>query len=563
MSENNENKLVGEVQLQIHTKINKLLTKEDIFEYLKKEEDISINNWDQIPSPYDFKNMEKAVNIYMNAIQSNMKIKVVHDSDADGLGTYLLSWYFYSTFYYSNLELLIVDRKKGYGLIPEHIEDNCLIITADNGITAIEACKKAKSLNNCKIIITDHHQVDSHFGLPDADAIINPWIPNCEFKYKEINGTFVYWFFLKAIQEKFNINLDMKTFLPELTLTTISDVMPLIHINRFIVKEGLKQFKHSDRRWVKTFIETHKIQEPLAEDLAFKIIPSLNVTSRLTKADESAIFLIQPEYMSSHQWFGYLNNLNNQRKKLQENLLKLIENRYSSWLEYPFIIIPGTEEEGFHKGLLGPIAGRLVEKYKKPALVLVKTKGSDYFSGSGRSVGDVDILSIVKNNNFVLQDKTGGHKVACGVAVQHQNFNYFWHYCINEVIKIPRDYFKEYEYVLGKINLREIDLELYENIKSFEPFGEGYKRPTFLVKGQVKNPKKLGKDATHMSFYLEDGLGARVKCLYFFTPEEIKTGSYSFLCTIQKDEGFNNSEPNVCLYIKKIVPIMEWEKESE
>ena len=528
---------------------NEILDQEKILTILNERVDDSITSFDQIPSPFLFKQMQTAVSLYMNALTTNKKIKMVHDSDADGLGTYLESWYFYSSFYYKNIELIIVDRHEGYGLLPKHIEDDCLIITADNGITAIEACKLAKTKNNCQVIITDHHQVDSFYGLPEADAIINPWVDGETFPYKEINGTFVYWFFLKAIQETLQFQFDMWTFLPELTLTTISDVMPLIHINRFIVKQGLVYMKTSNRRWVQTFINTHKLEEILAEDLAFKIIPSINVTNRLTKADESALFLIQEDYISSTQWFGYLNNLNSRRKKMQEDLFKTIEVKYKQWLEQPFIIIPGNETDGFHKGILGPTAGRIVEKYKRPALVLCNKDGS--FSGSGRSLGSVNILEIVKNNEFINQNKTGGHTMACGVSLTADKLNPFWNHCQSEIAKIPKEDFEGVNTVLGKLNLRDITLDLYYAIKQYEPYGEGYPRPEFLIRGKAKEVKKLGKDGTHVKFALEDGLGAKVTCLYFFADTQIKANeNYSLICTIQKDT-FNGAD-NVCLFVESV-----------
>lgn len=534
--------------------IDGFLNQDDIINYLNKNVDNSITEWNQIPSPFLFKNMDKAISIYKEALLNNTKIKIVHDSDADGLGTYLLSWYFYSSFYYKNVELIIVERSKGYGLIPEHIEDNCLIITADNGITAIDACKKAKTLSNCKVIITDHHQVDSFFGLPEADCIINPWLPDCDFPYKEINGTFVYWFFLNAVNLTFDFNYDMKSFLPELTLTTISDVMPLIHINRFIVKEGLTHLPKSERRWVKTFLISENLKEPNAEDLAFKIIPSINVTGRLTKADESAYFLIQEEHIASTQWLRYLNTLNKLRKKSQEDLFKFIELNYSQWLKEKFIIIPGMDKNIFKKGLLGPTAGRLAEKYNKPTIVLVLNNG--VFSGSGRSVGSIDILSIIKENSFVIQEKTGGHKAACGVSFNEAQLNNVLNHCREKINLISEKEFESCFTILGKLNIRDITTDLYNAIKNFEPFGEGFKRPEFSIRGVAKDIKKLGKDGTHLSFYLHDGLGSKIKCLYFFATDEIKANKmYNVICNIQYD-NFNGAD-NTCLYVKKLVDLLQ------
>lgn len=549
----------------INKKIDGFLDPALIEKYLETNVDNSITNWNQLPHYSNFLGMDEAIELFTKVITSNKHIRFVHDSDVDGIGTYLITYGLLTFFNIENCSIIITNRKEGYGFIPKHLDglnEGDLVITADNGITSHPACDLAKQMN-VNVIITDHHQVDQHKGNPDA-IIVDPHQANCPFPYKDINGTFVYWYFIKAIVEKFKIQINMiEYFLPELMLTTISDVMPLIHINRFVVKEGLKMIKTGiiNKVWLQTYLSTVK-GEITSEALAFGFIPSLNAPGRLTKAEDTAYFMVDQNPITSKQWFDYLQSINNDRKNKQFLLKKLIEEQYGSWLSQDFILVPGLESHtDFQKGILGPTAGNLAEHYKKPALVLrehTNDKGESFYSGSGRSVGDVNILGILKDSPHIVQDKTGGHKAACGVCIPKENLNDFFLYLQKQTKLIPKELFKSDKHVLGRLHLADIDWELFETIKKFEPYGQGFKRPQFLVKGKVKNLTKT-KDKKHMFFKLEDGLGTTIRCAWFNNTQEIKVGTEQTLCvTIQHDDFKTPEKKELMLFVRSLGDFTDW-----
>ena len=535
-----------------------LVTPEFLENYLRTNCDESVTSIDQFPSPFLFKGMVEAVNIFIWAIRNNKRILCVHDSDCDGVGTFMVATEFFKLLGYNNVEFFIVKRAEGYGFIPKNITERQIrpdvVITSDNGITshaAVELCNQM----GIYTIITDHHQVN-HLGVPNASAVIDPHQPGCTFPYKDINGTFVYWYFYKAIADTMQLHFRDYWFdlmIAEITLTTISDVMPLRHINRFIVKYGLKQFFVSQRSWVKTFTEGKK--ELLAEDLSFGLIPAINSAARLADAGDAANFLYSPNYGIAKQWFGYLTNLNENRKARQEALDLEIGTNYGAWTNQSFIVIPGRGEK-FHKGILGPQSGRVAEKFNKPTILMTLSHDGKYYSGSGRSVGTIDLLGIVKSSKYVDLNKSGGHKAACGVTVPVENFKGFWEDVQIATRDLPKEQFRPKIEAIGKLPINYVSADLYLQIKAWEPFGEGYQKPAFVAEGMIKEVKLIGKLKNHMKGFIEDGLGARIPFMWFFFNEQLKSNEKRrFLYVIAKDDfaSEKSGELEICIHIKNII----------
>ena len=540
------------------------LNQEQILKILESKVDDSITSWDQIPHYSTMLNIDKAVARFIKAINNNERILMVHDSDADGLGTYMLSIvYFYGFLKYDNIEVIITDRSNGYGFVPKYINDRIgtdreptLIITADNGITSIDACLRAEELS-IDVIITDHHLVDSKRGLPHA-IVVDPHQEGCPFEYKHINGTFVYWYFLWAVNDIAKTPCNMREeFLPELCLTTISDVMPLTGINRFIVKEGLKIFPTHPRQWVRTFYQYFDKPNVTAEDLSFNLIPSINVTSRLTNAEESAMFLTRESYVESMQWLSYIHTLNDTRKAKQEELMLTINGLYNSWIDQPFILVPG---ENFEKGILGPTAGRLAQAHHKPTIILSKNKAGTIYSGSGRSVGEVDLLGLVKDNPYVISDKVGGHKMACGVSLLVENLIPFWTQLQADTMALHPDMYIDTSIEpFGILNLRDIDWNLFIAMEQYQPFGQKFKKPTFYARGKFTKVNKMGKQKNHYSMQIVDGLGCEIRGVWFFYNGEIKSGkNYSFVFSIAHETFKPKTPEDITIRIEKLITDVEW-----
>lgn len=535
-----------------------IVTEEFLDNYLRTNCDESVTSIDQFPCPFLFKGMKEAVNAFLWAIKNNKRILCVHDSDCDGVGTFMVATEFYKLINYTNVEFLIVKREEGYGFIPKNITDRQikpdLVITSDNGITANDAVNLCNQMG-IYTIITDHHQV-GHKGVPNATAVIDPHQPGCTFPYKDINGTFVYWYFYKAIADTMLLpfrNYWFDLMIAEITLTTISDVMPLKHINRFIVKYGLPKFFTSQRAWVKTFTEGKK--ELTAEDLSFGLIPAINSAARLADAGDAANFLFSPNYGVAKQWFGYLTNLNENRKLRQEALDVEIGTNYKEWTDQAFIIIPGRGEK-FHKGILGPQSGRVAEKFNKPTILMTLSHDGKYFSGSGRSVGSIDLLGLVKSSKYVDLNKSGGHKAACGVTIPIENFQGFWQDVQIATRDIPKEQFRPKILAMGRLPINKVSVELFLLIKKFEPFGEAFQKPAFVDEGIIKEVKLIGKLKNHMKGFIEDGFGARVPFMWFFFNEQLKSGERRrFTYVIAKDDfaSEKSGEIEICIHIKNII----------
>ena len=527
-------------------------------QYLISNCDESVTSISQFPNPFLFKGMKEAVDLFIWAMKNQKRILCVSDSDADGVGTFMVFTEFFKQIGYNNVEFIIVKRTEGYGFIPKNIMDRQikpdLVITADNGITAHAACELCNQMG-IFTIITDHHQVN-HKGVPKATAVIDPHQPGCQFPYKDINGTFVIWYFFKAVADTMLLPFRDYWFdlmIAEITLTTISDVMPLKNINRFIVKYGLPRFFYSNRPWVKVFTEGRT--EVLAEHLSFGLIPSINAAARLADALDAANFMYSPSYEIAKQWLAYLTSLNDNRKQKQEALDSEIGTRYEDWLKTPFIIVPGQGEK-FHKGILGPCSGRVSEKYNKPSIIMTLSHDGKYFSGSGRSVGSIDLLGIVKQSPNVDLEKSGGHKAACGVTVPVEKFQNFW-YDIQAATKdIPKEAYRPKLEAIGKLSINKVSPELYLSIGKFEPFGEGFQKPAFCTEAIFKEVKLIGKLKNHMKGILEDGFGSRVPFMWFFFNEEIKSGEKrKFMFQIAKDDfaSEKSKELEVCIHVKSII----------
>jgi single-stranded-DNA-specific exonuclease len=514
---------------------------EDIIPILeaKLNAEPQVSSLDEFPSPYELHDMDTAVDIFTKAVAANKKIKLIIDSDCDGLGTYTLWYNFFTHFPYKNIELKITNRKQGYGFIPDHVDDDTgLYITSDNGITAVDATKAANE-KGAEVIICDHHQPSEKLGLPKAAAIIDPYHPEDTFEYKDISGTFVLWFFLKALVEKYNIDIDVyEEFKAELAITTVSDVMPLNkHINRFVVQDFINNInEHGDhhRTYVKTFLEEVNAN-PTAESFAFGLIPMINATQRMTKADHGAMFLVAPDKKSSLEWFNYIKSLNDQRKERQQTLLSYIEKYYKEYINKPFIVIPGKFQKEY-AGVLGVISGRLAETNAKPTIVMNYNEAKKQYSGSGRSIGDLDIMSVLKDNPYIVN--VGGHKQALGITVSEDQFNNFYNKLQEDIQKVDPDILNPIILPTGRIPINKINWDFFEVLNKFEPFGHRFKKPVFVTRVVIKSSGLMGKQRNHLRFVVTDKSNMiSFSGVRFFTEEVPEVGvTYDMYFTMAKDD---------------------------
>jgi single-stranded-DNA-specific exonuclease len=465
-----------------------MLTKEKIKQILSSRiEELSASN---LPHFLLLNDIEIAAKRIVKAIENNEKIVVVGDYDVDGVSSSAIMKLFFEKIGV-DIEVVIPDRfEEGYGLsvkLLDRVEAD-LIITVDNGITSFEAANECKK-RGIDLIITDHHtpliigereKVEGRrdeIVLPDALAIVNPKLSN-DFPFKEICGAEVAWYLCAAIKSEMKLKTDLREYTDILALAIIADIMPLTHMNRTLVNMGLKRLNKTGKPFSKA-LKRFFNKEFRSEDIAFQIAPRLNATGRMAHANTAFLFLISKDENVAYELLMELDKLNNLRKKTEKEAVEAIEE-----ISDDFIIVKGD----YHEGVVGIIASRLVHKYKKPAIVFCEKDG--ILKGSGRSLGNIDIFSLVNECKDLLEG-FGGHKMACGLSLREENFEKFKKLLNQKISKYNEDDFFIEDYVLGELPFKEIDIELLDMLQKFEPFGEGNPKPKFIANAKIEHIQNL------------------------------------------------------------------------
>lgn len=454
------------MKLLDHQEIEKILQKRfegDFFHHLK-----------DLPHPHTLKDSKIGAEIVKEVIQQNQEILIVGDYDTDGILSVVIMMSFFNSIGYQNVRYYIPNRfKDGYGIKVHLLQQlisskfNGVIITVDNGITALEVgeyCKK----NKIKLIITDHHLPQEK--LPLADAIIDPQQPDCNFAQKSICGASVAWYFCNAIKIALKLSLPMTELLKYVAIATISDLMPLTHINKILVKKGIEVFQNSTKKTdllLKTLFKTPYFD---SQDIGFSLTPLLNSAGRLGDAKIVVDFFLSNQESEIYHIFNQLKNLNQQRKDLVE---KMVLESKDFVKENQHCIV--AYKEDWNEGVLGIIAAKLTEKYQKPAFAF-KLENS-ILKGSGRSDGKIDIFQTLLEHSDLFLD-FGGHSEAIGLSLAHKNLDAF----LDSFKNIKPLTKKNQNYILGQINLNSIDQKLMQILQKFQPYGQGNPYPHFIIK---------------------------------------------------------------------------------
>ncbi len=455
-----------------------------------------------IPNPSLLKDVKKASQRVVKAIQNNEKITVVGDYDVDGVTSTSIAKLFFQDINYP-LECIIPNRfTDGYGVNAKILQrvDADVVFTVDNGISAVEAAQICKD-RGIDLIITDHHTVGDI--VPDAFAIVNPKQKDCTYPFKEICGAQVAWLFFAQIKNDLGLNINMSSYLDLLALAIIADIMPLININRAMVKAGLKRLQQGHRpstQIISEFINKSKIS---SEDIAFGIAPRINSAGRLKDASIALNFLTAQNLHEAFIGFENLSNLNEQRKDTEATCT---ESAIYDVNEDDKIIVVASDD--WHEGVVGIVASRLVNRFEKPAIVL--SVDGEIAKGSARSLGGVNIFNLIKESSSKLI-KFGGHKMAAGLSINVDDLDEFRKEINKNAKKLDEKDFLPLDTHLGEIESSEIDFELLELFDKFEPFGEANPRPKFITKeAHVLGVKYFGKEQNHSRINLKFNLQDRM-----------------------------------------------------
>ncbi|MDO4306998.1 MAG: single-stranded-DNA-specific exonuclease RecJ [Eubacteriales bacterium] len=487
---------------------------------------------EELPSPWRLKDMEKAADILTEKIRGKKKIRIIGDYDIDGVtSTYILIKSLRCLG--AEADTYIPDRiTDGYGMHKQLIlqaeaDGIDTIVTCDNGIAASGeiALAKAKGMT---VIVTDHHEIPYEdkegkriFKIPPADAVINPKQPDCPYPSKNICGAVVAWKLVWALYEKFGLSKSSALeFLEFAAIATVGDVMDLQGENRIIVKEGLRHLPNTSNPGLRALIRANGLEggRISAYHIGFVLGPCINASGRLDTASRSLALFLAGDADTAARLAGDLTALNQSRKALteqgKEKAVTLVETTDMGNDRVLVVYLPEC-----HESLAGIIAGRLREKYNKPAFVL--TKGEEGVKGSGRSIEAYFMYEeLVKCAD--LLEKFGGHPMAAGLSLKEENIEHFRRR-LNENCTLTEDDLTPKVVIDVPMPLAYADRNLVEQISLLEPFGKGNTKPLFAEKGlRVLGLRIFGKNHNVAKMQLLDARGNVTDAVYFGEAEEFK-----------------------------------------
>jgi single-stranded-DNA-specific exonuclease len=483
-------------------------------------------DFDKLHNPKEMKDLQKAVDIIVEKIALNKKIRIVGDYDVDGvISIYIL--YTALKRCGANIDYEIPDRiKDGYGIniniIKEAKEDEVdTILTCDNGIAAIEQIEYAKKLG-ITVIVTDHHDIpfvedeneNRKFISSKADAIVNPKQKECNYKFKQLCGAGVAFKLVEVLYENFKIDKkECFEFIEFLAIATVCDVVDLVDENRIFVRKGLEFINSTTNIGLRELINQCELNEKALTvyHLGFIIGPCINASGRLDTAKRGLKLLLSKDEREAVEFAKELINLNEERKNMTidgvEAAIEIIERNQMVNDKVFVVYIPDV-----HESLAGIIAGRIREKYNVPTLII--TKSEDGVKGSGRSIEEYNMFEeLVKCKD--LLDKFGGHPMAAGFSLKEENIDEFRKRLNENATLVDEDLLKKVT-IDCVLPLDSIDYQLINDLQKLEPFGKANSKPLFAEKNiNILKAAILGKNNNVLKLKLKTKLNNVVDAIYF------------------------------------------------
>ena len=443
-----------------------------------------------LPKPEQLTNLQEIAKRLKQAINQKKRIVIVGDYDVDGVVSCAILQDFFTRVDYPIYVEIPHRFLDGYGLSEKIVKRlQCdVILTVDNGINALEAAKICREL-----LITDHHTPQEL--LPEA-LICNPKLSK-DFPEPEICGACVAWYLCAALKAEMNWEYSLLESLDLLSLAIVSDVMPLLGMNRVLLKRGLEILQNSKRLafvQLKNHFAKHSISAQL---IGYYIAPLLNCAGRMESAMLSYQFLIENDLKESGVLLDKLLLLNAQRKDLQVRMYEEAKEMFCAQKDYeklPFIIVFNPQ---WHEGIVGIIAAHLSEEFSKPCIVLTQKEGILKGSMRSSSVDCMEALNSVKEFLCAF----GGHCGAAGLSLKLESFEDFKRTLENqrfcENAKETR-----YSDVLGWLSLGAVNDALFFMIQKYAPFGNGNEIPKFYAQARILNVHYFGRG--HSNILLKD-----------------------------------------------------------
>ena len=501
--------------LNINNILSKILINRGI--NLSTAKAILNNPLELLESPYDIYGAEDVAEeiIELSSDEKQVEFWVFADYDVDGLTAGYVMKTFLSLALKLNVEVYYPSRSEGYGLNMNFCKDivnkakidkdkKIVVITVDNGITKIDEVQYLKH-NNIDIIVTDHHEPKINGEIPLANAICDAFLSN-KSSGKHLCGATIAWKICSIIEDKLKLDTGIiEALLPYISLATVADVMPMTPENIALVNLGLDIINNNNAPRLNMILQHTGVKKATYKDLGWNIAPKLNSCSRMDNIELAQDFFEAPDLDSINDVVLEILELDEARKSLVK---KAVEQAEKEDYEKDSVCIFDTSEYG--QGIAGIIAGKLAEKYNKPAITISKNEIDNSYTGSVRSIAGINIFqSLCKekaNDNLI---DCGGHAEAAGLKLAEDKLSGFKESINKEISSI----FKELDIDINEksiqidtdINLSDINNETLDSINLIPYDNLNFKAPLFLIKNlTVTNTRTSNNNPNNICFTLKD-----------------------------------------------------------
>ncbi|MGM0667740.1 MAG: single-stranded-DNA-specific exonuclease RecJ [Bacteroidota bacterium] len=461
---------------------------------------------DNLHDPFLMKDMNIAVDRISSAIYKNEKILIYGDYDVDGTTSVALLYSFLRNIY-PNIDFYIPDRyKEGYGISSKGIDyahaNNCkLMITIDCGIKAVEKIKYASSLG-LDVIICDHHFPGD--TVPDATAVLDPKQPGCNYPYKDLSGCGVGFKLIQAYSRVNGIAFEeLVQYLDLVAISIASDIVPLTGENRIMAHFGLLQLNENPRMGIGKIIKDSEIRKRISiEDIIFKIGPRINAAGRMESGNKAVELMISEDGLLAEEMSREIGDCNRDRRSVDRNITTEALRMISSDPRHLNALTTVLYNPGWHKGVIGIVASRLIETHYRPTVILTESNG--FATGSARSVTGYDLYKAIEACGDLLET-FGGHMYAAGLTMKKENVALFAERFEEVVSKTISEEQMVPQIVIDmELSFSDINEKFHRILEQFQPFGPDNLAPIFMTRNVYDTGmgRVVGQSAEHLKLDL-------------------------------------------------------------
>jgi len=481
-----------------------------------------------LASPFELRGIDRAVELLADAIAQNQKVLVLGDFDADGATSTAVAMLGLSMLGLQSIDFRVPSRfADGYGLTPgiiERLQQESelpdLMVTVDNGISAVEGVKAARNLG-IKVLVTDHHLAGE--VLPDADAIVNPNQPGCAFLSKNAAGVGVMFYVLTALRKKLREagrlpqpEPNLGTLLDLVALGTVADVVPLDHNNRIFVEQGLRRIRQGEARpGILALLEVagREYANISSTDLGFVVGPRLNAAGRLDNMSVGIACLLADSPDEARRLARELDTFNRERRTIEKDMKAQAQDLLASMsldlegLPWGLVLF----DQDWHQGVIGILAARIREQTNRPTIAFAPDENGVDVKGSARSIPGLhirDVLAMVDSRHPGVMKKFGGHAMAAGMTLARSDFDAFcqaFDRAVRDVLTAA-----DLEAAIttdGPLSSDELSLETAALLKRAGPWGQHFPEPLFDGEFRVVSQRIVGENHLKLVLQPVDGSG--------------------------------------------------------